>query len=171
MSAGERGIWQGVLGWRQGLSFPCRSVALPEAPAPEWFVIDLFENTEQAAASRDELVTALAASAGEGASSTTKPTSKRCAASWPGAPSVAPLLRRRLGVEWLGRLWGRTVHLLRLLRPPGLVEGRSFTGWPVRADSYSAVRMRTSASPSQPSGSGSRPSRMQSLKASSSGAI
>ena len=38
-----------------------RRVAFPEAPSPEWFVVDLFENAEQAAAAREELRDALEA--------------------------------------------------------------------------------------------------------------
>lgn len=36
-----------------------RRVAFPENPPPEWFVIDLFEHAEQAAAAPDELAAAL----------------------------------------------------------------------------------------------------------------
>lgn len=43
-----------------GREFLLRRVAFPEAPHPEWFVIDLLENAEQAAASREELATSLA---------------------------------------------------------------------------------------------------------------
>lgn len=43
-----------------GREFLLRRVAFPEAPQPEWFVIDLFENAEKAAASREELATSLA---------------------------------------------------------------------------------------------------------------
>ncbi|MBK9965237.1 MAG: hypothetical protein IPP07_10205 [Holophagales bacterium] len=35
--------------------FLLRRVAFPEKPTPEWFVVDLFENAEQAAASPEEL--------------------------------------------------------------------------------------------------------------------
>jgi hypothetical protein len=38
-----------------GRQFLLRRVAFPKKPSPEWFVVDLFENAEQAAASRDEL--------------------------------------------------------------------------------------------------------------------
>ena len=38
-----------------------RRVAFPETPSPEWFVVDLFENAEQAAAARDDLRGALEA--------------------------------------------------------------------------------------------------------------
>ncbi|MBK8596693.1 MAG: hypothetical protein IPN83_14130 [Holophagales bacterium] len=38
-----------------GRQFLLRRVAFPEKPTPEWFVVDLFENAEQAAASREEL--------------------------------------------------------------------------------------------------------------------
>jgi hypothetical protein len=44
-----------------GLQFLLRRVAFPETPSPEWFVVDLFENAEQAAASRVELRDALEA--------------------------------------------------------------------------------------------------------------
>lgn len=44
-----------------GRKFLLRRVAFPEVPQPEWFIIDLFENAEKAAASRDELVTSLTA--------------------------------------------------------------------------------------------------------------
>jgi hypothetical protein len=36
-------------------------VAFPADPSPEWFVVDLFENADQAAASLNELTTSLAA--------------------------------------------------------------------------------------------------------------
>lgn len=41
--------------------FLLRRVAFPETPSPEWFVVDLFENAEQAAAGREELRDALVA--------------------------------------------------------------------------------------------------------------
>ena len=44
-----------------GRQFLLRRVAFPEAPTPEWFVVDLFENAEQAGASREELRGALGA--------------------------------------------------------------------------------------------------------------
>ena len=44
-----------------GRQFLLRRVAFPETPSPEWYVVDLFENAEQAAASREELQGALAA--------------------------------------------------------------------------------------------------------------
>ena len=44
-----------------GRQFLLRRVAFPEKPSPEWFVVDLFENAEQAAASRVELRDALEA--------------------------------------------------------------------------------------------------------------
>ena len=44
-----------------GRQFLLRRVAFPETPSPEWFVVDLFENAEQAAASRTELKVALEA--------------------------------------------------------------------------------------------------------------
>ena len=39
--------------------FLLRRVAFPEAPTPEWFVVDLFENAEQAAAAPEQLQGAL----------------------------------------------------------------------------------------------------------------
>jgi len=42
-----------------GRKFLLRRVAFPEAPSPEWFVVDLFENAAQAAASLDDLTAAL----------------------------------------------------------------------------------------------------------------
>lgn len=39
--------------------FLLRRVAFPESPPPEWFVVDLFENTQQAAASPEQLQGAL----------------------------------------------------------------------------------------------------------------
>jgi hypothetical protein len=47
-----------VFGERQ---FLLRRVAFPETPSPEWFVVDLFENAEQAAAAPEELRGALEA--------------------------------------------------------------------------------------------------------------
>ena len=47
-----------VFGGRQ---FLLRRVAFPETPSPEWFVVDLFENAEQAAAAPEELRGALEA--------------------------------------------------------------------------------------------------------------
>lgn len=44
-----------------GRKFLLRRVAFPEMPSPEWFVVDLFENAEQAAAGREELRDALEA--------------------------------------------------------------------------------------------------------------
>lgn len=44
-----------------GRQFLLRRVAFPQTPSPEWFVVDLFENAEQAAASRVELRDALEA--------------------------------------------------------------------------------------------------------------
>lgn len=41
--------------------FLLRRVAFPETPSPEWFVVDLFENAEQAAAAREDLARALQA--------------------------------------------------------------------------------------------------------------
>ncbi len=43
-----------------GRRFVLRRVAFPSKPAPEWFVVDLFQHAEQAAASRDGLADALA---------------------------------------------------------------------------------------------------------------
>lgn len=42
-----------------GRSFQLRRVAFPEAPPPEWFVVDLFENADRAGRSRTELAAAL----------------------------------------------------------------------------------------------------------------
>jgi hypothetical protein len=36
-----------------GRQFLLRRVAFPDSPSPEWFVVDLFENAEQAAAARE----------------------------------------------------------------------------------------------------------------------
>lgn len=44
-----------------GRQFLLRRVAFPQTPSPEWFVVDLFENAEQAAADREELQGALEA--------------------------------------------------------------------------------------------------------------
>lgn len=49
-----------------GRQFLLRRVAFPEAPSPEWFVIDLFENAEMAAASPTELAAALQAALRDG---------------------------------------------------------------------------------------------------------
>ena len=43
-----------------GRRFLLRRVAFPKHPSPEWFVIDLLQHAEQAAADRDDLTTALA---------------------------------------------------------------------------------------------------------------
>lgn len=43
-----------------GRPFQLRRVAFPESPSPEWFVVDLLENADQAGASRTELAAALA---------------------------------------------------------------------------------------------------------------
>ncbi len=43
-----------------GRRFLLRRVAFPERPSPEWFVVDLFQHAEQAAADRGDLTTALA---------------------------------------------------------------------------------------------------------------
>ncbi|MFT4570737.1 MAG: hypothetical protein ACI8TX_002515 [Hyphomicrobiaceae bacterium] len=45
-----------------GRQFLLRRVAFPKTPAPEWFVVDLFENAEQAATAREDLRGALEAS-------------------------------------------------------------------------------------------------------------
>lgn len=42
-----------------GRRFILRRVAFPENPPPEWFVVDLFENADQAGASRAELADGL----------------------------------------------------------------------------------------------------------------
>ena len=42
-----------------GRRFLLRRVAFPEHPSPEWFVVDLLQHAEQAAADRDDLTTAL----------------------------------------------------------------------------------------------------------------
>ncbi len=42
-----------------GRRYVLRRVAFPTRPAPEWFVVDLFENADQAGASREELAEAL----------------------------------------------------------------------------------------------------------------
>jgi len=42
-----------------GRRFRLRRVAFPKRPSPEWFVVDLFENAEEAGASRAELTHAL----------------------------------------------------------------------------------------------------------------
>jgi hypothetical protein len=44
-----------------GRQFLLRRVAFPRSPSPEWFVVDLFEHTEQAAAAPEELREALEA--------------------------------------------------------------------------------------------------------------
>ncbi len=43
-----------------GRRFLLRRVAFPRNPSPEWFVVDLFQHTEQAAADRNDLTFALA---------------------------------------------------------------------------------------------------------------
>lgn len=43
-----------------GRRFLLRRVAFPEHQSPEWFVVDLLQHAEQAAADRDDLTTALA---------------------------------------------------------------------------------------------------------------
>ena len=49
-----------------GRRFLLRRVAFPEQPSPEWFVVDLFQHAEQAAADRDDLTTALTKAVGGG---------------------------------------------------------------------------------------------------------
>lgn len=49
-----------------GRRFRLRRVAFPRNPTPEWFVVDLFQHAEQAAASRDDLERALAVAVGTG---------------------------------------------------------------------------------------------------------
>lgn len=44
-----------------GREFLLRRVAFPEEPTPEWFVVDLFENADRAAASLGELTASLTA--------------------------------------------------------------------------------------------------------------
>ena len=50
-----------------GRRYVLRRVAFPSRPAPEWFVVDLFENADQAGASREDLAEALARAVGRGA--------------------------------------------------------------------------------------------------------
>jgi hypothetical protein len=49
-----------------GRRFVLRLVAFPPNPQPEWFVVDLFENADQAGASRAELAAALTRALGRG---------------------------------------------------------------------------------------------------------
>ncbi len=49
-----------------GRRFLLRRVAFPEHPSPEWFVVDLLQHAEQAAADRDDLTTALASAVRDG---------------------------------------------------------------------------------------------------------
>ncbi len=49
-----------------GRRFVLRRVAFPPNPPPEWFVVDLFENADQAGASRAELAAALTRAVGRG---------------------------------------------------------------------------------------------------------
>lgn len=42
-----------------GRKFLLRRVAFPEVPSPEWFVVDLFENADQAGSSLEDLTAAL----------------------------------------------------------------------------------------------------------------
>lgn len=50
-----------------GRRFVLRRVAFPENPPPEWFVVDLLENAEEAGASRTGLAAALERALGRGA--------------------------------------------------------------------------------------------------------
>jgi hypothetical protein len=50
-----------------GRPYVLRRVAFPSRPAPEWFVVDLFENADQAGASRDDLAEALTRAVARGA--------------------------------------------------------------------------------------------------------
>ena len=50
-----------------GRRYVLRRVAFPSRPAPEWFVVDLFENADQAGASRDELAESLSRGVAQGA--------------------------------------------------------------------------------------------------------
>lgn len=49
-----------------GQRYVLRRVAFPSRPAPEWFVVDLFENADQAGASREELAESLARAVAQG---------------------------------------------------------------------------------------------------------
>jgi hypothetical protein len=49
-----------------GRQFLLRRVAFPDTPSPEWFVVDLFENAEQAAAAPEELRNTLEAALRKG---------------------------------------------------------------------------------------------------------
>jgi hypothetical protein len=49
-----------------GRSYVLRRIAFPSRPVPEWFVVDLFENADEAGASREELVRWLARAAARG---------------------------------------------------------------------------------------------------------
>jgi hypothetical protein len=49
-----------------GRRYVLRRVAFPSRPAPEWFVVDLFENADQAGASREELAESLARAVAQG---------------------------------------------------------------------------------------------------------
>lgn len=49
-----------------GRRFLLRRVAFPKNPPPEWFVVDLFQHAEQAAADRDDLTSALARAVSHG---------------------------------------------------------------------------------------------------------
>jgi len=50
-----------------GRRYVLRRVAFPSRPAPEWFVVDLFENADQAGASREDLADALTRAVARGA--------------------------------------------------------------------------------------------------------
>jgi len=49
-----------------GRRYVLRRVAFPSRPAPEWFVVDLFENADQAGASREDLAESLARAVARG---------------------------------------------------------------------------------------------------------
>ncbi|HEU4382058.1 MAG TPA: hypothetical protein VFR85_01045 [Anaeromyxobacteraceae bacterium] len=50
-----------------GRSYVLRRVAFPVRPVPEWFVVDLFENADEAGASRGDLAAALSRAVARGA--------------------------------------------------------------------------------------------------------
>lgn len=50
-----------------GRSYVLRRVAFPSRPAPEWFVVDVFEKADEAGASRAELAAALSRAVARGA--------------------------------------------------------------------------------------------------------
>jgi hypothetical protein len=49
-----------------GQTYVLRRVAFPVDPPPEWYVVDLFEHAEQAAASRSDLARTLASAVAAG---------------------------------------------------------------------------------------------------------